>query len=580
MAHLFTRFMDLFTRLSAILPGRPNVSKRSVLLVTSVGGVFTIFFAAIYMRRKRKYLLSKSPDTADQNAVTPAESKQPVKRKKRRSKYSKLDLTAPSSESVEERKYASGRRRDHSMMSEASTVSSVKSNTSRNSRITRHIALGTKEFIEAEKLYRKGVNAFEVAMEQWEKAGIVLNSESDFSSGQSSNMSTQKSSHPNSTSLHDTPKSTLNRPRIAKCRSEYEGQSSASDSVISGNERAVVSEETIHPNTPSKIEDKLLLFVQRAEKLQQSFEEVLYSSESEETESDTDITLTGFDIDSDTESFVSAQEAWEVRSLEDFPTQRLALYEEALETVDAGKVPCRAMRTEMLECFSDSEFLAKLHCVRRAIDLMLEDVTVREWLSENGKLMIECLLKSANRNTTHFAEAYTILTNYVQNPENWVLIEEELKHRKVVCMTFYDVVLDFIIMDSFDDLENPPSQLVSVLSNRWLTNSIKETALNTAVWSVLKAKSKMLRYKDGFVARFYAVSETISPVLAWGFLGTDDKLKSDCEKFKSEVLSFLKGVFSFDQVRYTTVEQMSDDILNLARRRTQNVLDHFQASRA
>lgn len=42
-------------------------------------------------------------------------------------------------------------------------------------------------------------------------------------------------------------------------------------------------------------------------------------------------------------------------------------------------------------------------------------------------------------------------------------------------MTFYDIVLDFILMDAFDDLENPPSSVIAVIQNRWLSNSFKET---------------------------------------------------------------------------------------------------------
>lgn len=46
---------------------------------------------------------------------------------------------------------------------------------------------------------------------------------------------------------------------------------------------------------------------------------------------------------------------------------------------------------------------------------------------------------------------------------------------QVVCMNFFDVVLDFILMDAFEDLESPPSSVVAVLRNRWLSDSFKET---------------------------------------------------------------------------------------------------------
>jgi len=42
-------------------------------------------------------------------------------------------------------------------------------------------------------------------------------------------------------------------------------------------------------------------------------------------------------------------------------------------------------------------------------------------------------------------------------------------------MTFYDVVLDYILMDAFEDLESPPSSVTAVVQNRWLSNGFKET---------------------------------------------------------------------------------------------------------
>lgn len=53
-------------------------------------------------------------------------------------------------------------------------------------------------------------------------------------------------------------------------------------------------------------------------------------------------------------------------------------------------------------------------------------------------------------------------------------------------MTFYDIVLDFIILDAFRDLDAPPGSVLAVIQNRFLSRGFKETALTTAVWSVLK----------------------------------------------------------------------------------------------
>lgn len=46
---------------------------------------------------------------------------------------------------------------------------------------------------------------------------------------------------------------------------------------------------------------------------------------------------------------------------------------------------------------------------------------------------------------------------------------------KVAYMSFFDIVLDFMLMDAFEDLENPPSSVLAVLRNRWLSDSFKET---------------------------------------------------------------------------------------------------------
>ena len=42
-------------------------------------------------------------------------------------------------------------------------------------------------------------------------------------------------------------------------------------------------------------------------------------------------------------------------------------------------------------------------------------------------------------------------------------------------MSFYDIVIDFLLFDAFDDLENPPTSVTAILQNRWLTSGFKET---------------------------------------------------------------------------------------------------------
>lgn len=140
-------------------------------------------------------------------------------------------------------------------------------------------------------------------------------------------------------------------------------------------------------------------------------------------------------------------------------------------------------------------------------------------------------------------------------------------------------------MDAFEDLENPPSSVVAVLRNRWLSNSFKETVnkftshnssmrstylmrkqcafIFARLWQQLAGRSWKQKdvfswwvdqashpkkapghhifdslihistqVPDGFISHFYAISEHVSPVLAFGFLGPMQHLSEVCAIFK------------------------------------------------
>ena len=46
---------------------------------------------------------------------------------------------------------------------------------------------------------------------------------------------------------------------------------------------------------------------------------------------------------------------------------------------------------------------------------------------------------------------------------------------EVVELSFYDVLLDFVLLDAFDDLATPPYSVATAVQNRWLSARIKET---------------------------------------------------------------------------------------------------------
>ncbi|CAN8198030.1 unnamed protein product [Coccothraustes coccothraustes] len=286
------------------------------------------------------------------------------------------------------------------------------------------------------------------------------------------------------------------------------------------------------------------------------------------------------DEDSSTseDSFFSAAELFDSLPFEQMPfhlSKPVAAYEEALQLVKEGKVACRTLRTELLGCYSDQDFLAKLHCVRQAFQELLEDESNQLFFGEVGKQMMIGLMTKAEKNPKAFLESYEEMLRYALKQETWPTTQQELEGRGVVCMSFFDIVLDFILMDAFEDLENPPSSVLAVLRNRWLSDSFKETALATACWSVLKAKRRLLMVPDGFISHFYSVSEHVSPVLAFGFLGPKQQLSEVCSFFKHQIVQYLKDMFDFDNVRYTTVQLLAEDILQLSRRRSEILLGYL-----
>ncbi|XP_014643775.1 PREDICTED: protein FAM73A isoform X4 [Ceratotherium simum simum] len=184
---------------------------------------------------------------------------------------------------------------------------------------------------------------------------------------------------------------------------------------------------------------------------------------------------------------------------------------------------------------------------------------------------------SAAENPKKFEDVFDEMIYFLEQTDHWDSTEMELAAKGVKNLNFYDVVLDFILMDSFEDLENPPTSIQNVVNNRWLNSSFKETAVASSCWSVLKQKRQQMKIPDGFFAHFYAICEHVSPVLAWGFLGPRNSLYDLCCFFKNQVLFFLKDIFDFEKVRYSSIETLAEDLTHLLIRRTELLMAYLGA---
>ncbi|XP_055470382.1 mitoguardin 1 [Psammomys obesus] len=347
-----------------------------------------------------------------------------------------------------------------------------------------------------------------------------------------------------------------------------------------------IAEESVDDIISSEFIHKLEALLQRAYRLQEEFEATLGGSDpnslANDTDKDTDVSMKEnmddfglqdtLNIES-AELFASAteltehEEAQHTYSLESFC--RCPFYEEAMHLVEEGKIYTRVLRTEMLECLGDSDFLAKLHCIRQAFQLILSEADNRTFLAESGRKILSALIVKARKNPKKFEDVFDEMIYFLEQTDHWASTEMELAARGVKNLNFYDVVLDFILMDSFEDLENPPTSIQSVVNNRWLNSSFKETAVASSCWSVLKQKRQQMKISDGFFAHFYAICEHISPVLAWGFLGPRNSLYDLCCFFKNQVLFFLKDIFDFEKVRYSSIDTLAEDLMRLLIRRTE-----------
>ncbi|NWU29423.1 MIGA2 protein, partial [Dyaphorophyia castanea] len=397
----------------------------------------------------------------------------------------------------------------------------------------------------AESLYVQGMELFEEALQKWEQALSIRQRDSACTS---------------------TPvpwDSRKQQESMSESLSEEESQKREfAEKLESLLHRAYHLQEEFGSSLPS---DSVLLDLERTLMLPLADGSLRLRTDDEDSSASED-------------SFFSAAELFDSLPFEEMPfhlSKPVAAYEEALQLVKEGKVACRTLRTELLGCYSDQDFLAKLHCVRQAFQELLEDESNQLFFGEVGKQMVMGLMTKAEKNPKAFLESYEEMLRYALKQETWPTTQQELEGRGVVCMSFFDIVLDFILMDAFEDLENPPSSVLAVLRNRWLSDSFKETALATACWSVLKAKRRLLMVPDGFISHFYSVSEHVSPVLAFGFLGPKQQLSEVCSFFKHQIVQYLKDMFDFDNVRYTTVQLLAEDILQLSRRRSEILLGYL-----
>ncbi|XP_037060484.1 mitoguardin 2 isoform X1 [Peromyscus leucopus] len=538
---------------------------RKVLFATALGTV-ALALAAHQLKRRRRKKKQVGPEMGgEQLGTVPLPILMARKVPSVKKGYSSRRVQSPSSKSndtlsgissIEPSKHSGS---SHSLASMVVVNSSSPTAACSGSWETR----GMEESVpttdgSAESLYVQGMELFEEALQKWEQALSVGQR------GDGGGAPTPADSVQNPDTASEAPSEGLGvELRLSALEPESQRREFA-EKLESLLHQAYHLQEEFGSTFPS---DSMLLDLERTLMLPLTEGSLRLRADDEDS-------LTSED------SFFSATELFESLQVGDYPlplSRPAAAYEEALQLVKEGKVPCRTLRTELLGCYSDQDFLAKLHCVRQAFEGLLEERNNQIFFGEVGRQMVTGLMTRAEKSPKGFLESYEEMLSYALRPETWATTRLELEGRGVACMSFFDIVLDFILMDAFEDLESPPSSVLAVLRNRWLSDSFKETALATACWSVLKAKRRLLMVPDGFISHFYSVSEHVSPVLAFGFLGPKPQLAEVCAFFKHQIVQYLRDMFDLDNVRYTSVPALAEDILQLSRRRSEILLGYLGA---
>lgn len=114
-----------------------------------------------------------------------------------------------------------------------------------------------------------------------------------------------------------------------------------------------------------------------------------------------------------------------------------------MHLVEEGKIYSRVLRTEMLECLGDSDFLAKLHCIRQAFQVILSESANRIFLAESGRKILSALIVKARKNPKKFEDVFDEMIYFLEQTDHWDSTEMELAARGV-SSHFYNILFSYL----------------------------------------------------------------------------------------------------------------------------------------
>ncbi|CBY34208.1 unnamed protein product [Oikopleura dioica] len=232
----------------------------------------------------------------------------------------------------------------------------------------------------------------------------------------------------------------------------------------------------------------------------------------------------------------------------------------AYDLVDEDRIYTRKIRFELCGVQSEREFLAKLHCIREAEKLWLRDKQSRIWLRDVTCVILTGLLKADGTDPEPCQENFESLCEWCEG--NYDEMCKSLSQKGIAEISIFDVVIDLCLLDSFDLLANPPSAMMSVLSNRWMSEDFKRTAMTTALWSYISRCRSDPSNENPFMVKLFDLAKTIAPAICWGQMGPQRKFGELFRSFKAEIISLSQDLFAYRD-SWGSKERLSNDLRNI-----------------
>uniref|UniRef100_A0A6G3ME80 Mitoguardin 2 (Trinotate prediction) n=1 Tax=Henneguya salminicola TaxID=69463 RepID=A0A6G3ME80_HENSL len=239
------------------------------------------------------------------------------------------------------------------------------------------------------------------------------------------------------------------------------------------------------------------------------------------------------------------------------------------------EIPCRKTRTKIMGCINDIDFKIKLYALRNAFDCIFKDSSNVEWFIHNIKKIIIMLIKIDCGSPESFETSFEQFVLYCRDPANFDHICQEIENRGISLFNFYDVVFDFCILDSLEEMDSPPAAIKALLGSRFIPYSAKKKSLQVAISA--RISSKLSNAQEGsFIYNFLKFSEHFSVIFGCGLLCSTGPLNECCKLFVEQFQDFSSDCYSSLRMNYQSLEALTSDILKNAKTRLSFLKNHLQ----